>query len=479
LSRRLRFLAPVVGALVAFILNAALWLRSEPEPVVHDEFSYLLAADTFAHGRLTNPTHPMWRHFETVHVLQRPSYQSKYPPGQGLVLAAGIVATGMPIAGVWVSFALACAALTWMLQAFLPPRWALFGGLLAAVHPVMGAWWGQTYWGGALPMAGGALVYGAVPRLIRRARASTSAWLGIGLAVLASTRPVEGALAAAPAIAFLAWRRLRAGRGLPRATWVPAALIVTAAVAWLGYYNWRVTGDALLSPWQLWADTYQRPGAEMHPDLRRYHGSLDLGVLAEAHRLSSFYAPFPLAFGLAGLWWTWRSRWTRALLAASLAVVAVSVAVSRAWPHYTAPVAAALMAVFVQGFRGLWRAGRRPALRVCVVLWPLLPFAAAARNDADDLWMHGRLGRAEMIRFFEGTGDDHLVFVRYAADHDATVEWVYNAADIDAAHVVWAREVSPGDDAELARHFAGRRAWVLLADEDPPRLMPRGPRRTW
>src|ERR1700688_3500919 len=97
-----------------------------PAPLVSDEFSHLLLADTLVHGRLANPTPAFWQHFESLHIIQQPHYVSNYFPGQALFLAAGQVVLHSPWAGVLVGCACFLLALYWALRGWMPARWALF-----------------------------------------------------------------------------------------------------------------------------------------------------------------------------------------------------------------------------------------------------------------------------------------------------------------------------------------------------------------
>ena len=212
-------------------------------PSVHDEFSELLLSDTLASGRLTNPTHPLWQHFETIHVIQRPTYNSMYQPAFGAFLALGQKAAGNPWLGVWLTAGLMCAGVCWMLQGWLPPVWALTGGLLAVFTIGVPGYWMNSYIGGSVPALGGALAMGAVGRLTRSPSARKPVpWhalaLGVGFALLLGSRPFEGGilgLVTAGVLLHWWWKRGQGWGGLfgPRLLG-PFALVMVPAVLFTG-----------------------------------------------------------------------------------------------------------------------------------------------------------------------------------------------------------------------------------------------------
>src|SRR5271166_2418836 len=191
---RRKTLSVVLVGVAAFILRLAILpFCPIPLPFVQDDFSFLLSGNTFALGRIANPTPAMWTHFETVQETMQPTYVSMYFPAQGLILAAGKVLLGHPWFGILCVTALMCAALCWMLQAWLPPVWALLGGVLVVLRIGLFSYWINTYsGGGCIAALGGALILGALPRLTRTARPRYGVLLATGIAILVLCRPYEG-----------------------------------------------------------------------------------------------------------------------------------------------------------------------------------------------------------------------------------------------------------------------------------------------
>ncbi len=255
-------LSVLVVALAALAARAALLpILPIPHPGVHDDYGYLLLADTFAHGRLTNPTNPMWVHFESFYILWKPTYTTMFYPAQGLIMALGQVLWGNPFWGVWLSGGLMCGAICWMLQGWLPAEWALLGGFLAVMRLGTFNYWVNSYWGGAVAAIGGALVLGALPRLMREERPRDALLLGAGFAVIANSRPYEGLFFGIPvAVVLLGWFFKKKGRQFSRAlkrVAAPLLLVLAMAVGAMGYYFWRTTGNPLEPPYLVYVHDYE------------------------------------------------------------------------------------------------------------------------------------------------------------------------------------------------------------------------------
>jgi hypothetical protein len=492
----------VMGIVAAVILIrlALLPAMPIPQPGVHDEFSFLLAGDTFAHRRLSNPPHPMWVYFETFHVLMQPTYASIYPPAQGAFLAIGQL-LGNPWFGVLLSAGVMCGAILWALQGWMPPAWALLGGILAALRIGITSDWVNSYWGGAPAAIGGSLVIGAFPRIVRHPGVRNALLMGLGMAILANSRPLEGFIFCVPVVVALTIGFFLQCDGelrpALRKTLFPLLTICLALLGFIAYYNWRVTRNPLLFPYVLDSQVYTNypvflgqkfkpPLQYLNPQFEEFYNAvsphvtprtLSWSLLAKSHKIWSFFLGTTLCIPLITVPKLIRDRRTRLPIILFAVSFLSAVAVAWSFPHYFAPLTATIYILVVQMLRHLrrWRFRSKPVgpylTRLIVVLAlarPVVMIAYAAEYREID-W---RNFRTQIASTLKGTPGDHLVLVCYTPDHNVDHEWVYNAADIDSARVVWARVIPQRDLTPLLEYFKNRSVWVVYADSLPPDLHP-------
>ncbi len=520
LARKQGLAVIVVGLTAVLLRLAILPLVPIPHPFSPDDFSFLLSGDTFASGRLTNPTPAMWEHFESIHITMKPTYMSMYFPANGLVLAAGKVLFGHPWFGLLCMVGLMCAAICWMLQAWLPPTWALLGGILAIVQLGLFSYWIDSFSGAAsIAALGGALVLGALPRFMKTVRLRYSVLMAVGIILLATSRPYEGMLLCLP-VAFVLGRWIFFGSNRPtmrvlfRCAAIPLILLV-AAGCWMGYYDYRAFGNPLtlpykvdrttyaVSPYYVWQSLRHEP-VYRHKVMRDFYCRYEVYDVGPIQKLSGFL-PQTLIKGVRAVYFfagiallpplimlrrVFADRRIRFLLVAVLVLTAGMIIEIFLFPHYVAPFTAAFFAIGLQSMRHLrvWKPGGQPVgtalvrltVTLCFVMGGFRLYAAplhlkAQKSDTIKIWYGtGQFGtaRAHVESELERLPGKQLVIVRYSPSHDLMDEWVYNAPNIDDSKVTWAREMDETKNLELIHYYKDRKVWLVQPDLQPTEFSP-------
>lgn len=490
-----------ISALAFCVSMAMSWSRL-PAPNCHDEFSHLLVADTLLHGRLANPAPEVWQPFQSFHVLVNPSYASKFPLGPGSLFALGWMVLGTTAAGIWVGAALCAGAVTWAAAGCMPRRWAVLAGLLLTLNPNVHHQWSLNYMNGWLTAAAAALVAGAVLRLRKQARWLDSLLLGIGVSGLALTRPFEGVVFCLSSAGLLLywWRGEPWFAQVNRAARIGACAAVPLAATFLlmAVHNRATTGNMLQMPYQLHEQQYgvaplsifqsqKSPlmnewSADVPPTVLAFHYGWSLDSYYKRNHLSGWCGAIAERFHVvAKLWGIAFCMLTACMVFSRVGshrpvslVIGVALLVSSFVPwffsHYFAP--SLVWMVILTALALHWMINRlvsdRPAVKSAVLTLIIVQIACMAAEVAkanlrERTWADER---QEFVDRLTKQGGQHLVLVRYRAEHDVHHEWVYNDADLEHSPVVWARSWRPDLDSQLLEHYPNRTVWVLEFDEE-------------
>lgn len=503
-SRR-RYLCWTLLALGMIVGRVALLpLLPPPEPSIGDEFSNLLAGDTFVHGRAANPTPAHAEFFESPLILLQPAYASIYPPGQGLMLAVGQKLFGNPFWGVVLTGALMVFLFCWMSDAWLPPQWVLITGGLSAILFFVRHYWFDSYWGGSLAACGGALVVGGFGRVLRGRPRQAGVTLALGAVLLFFTRPYEGFLLCLGVLIALTirwWGMPRqTRRDLLRFVVLPGTAVLLAAAALAGWYNLRVTGHVSELPYLFYVNQFDRSPKlwilpplppvqystanlqavhdwEVGPYERLRHLPVYRALLQEflLTLLAAVWMQF-LAFGflLLGVPWIARLKQWRWLLIVTGTGLAGLLLETLVLPHYTAPFTSVLLLLIVASARTLW-------YRLAAVRWGGLVFAAAAAViliftlfDYERVLITPRsTERSRFIQQLKSEGGRHLVLVDYApgwSPISPDALWVYNGADLRSSPVVFAHLRPDLENRALLQEYSDRKTWLVRLGPLPEQI---------
>jgi hypothetical protein len=298
----------------------------------------------------------------------------------------------------------------------------------------------------------------------------------------------------------LAWDFFKKRGTGPRAA-VAVAIAVFAVAGWAMTREFKaVTGHAFTLPYQVNQKTYGWPMTlawlpakkidYSHPEFDLYrqwelkeHEYLVQPSKAPAGVLIKYAYWWRFFFGV-GLSATFlfagrilRLRKLRTVWIAAAVVALMVLTEQTGYPHYLAAAAPAMMLFAVMGLRYLAQSRSIfgiAMVRLVVPIWLVVLSVQAAEFSkpaarpnypswcCTDARSHDREPLLEKIAAAPG---NHLVIVTYNLASYDTFDWVYNEPDIDAAKVIFARDMGADKNRELLAYYPERRVWRIVIGE--------------
>ena len=476
-----------------------------PQPIVPDEPSLMLQAQTYFSGRLANHVN-LLPDFESVYVLLSPTYSSQYPVLRSFPLVVGYCLGIGAWGGVLLSVVALTVAVYWMVREWINARYAFIAALIVIIRYGLFSFWVNSYFGGAFTALGGVLLLGGFKAVKSRPTLLNGAAVGLGVVVLMTTRPYEGMVYALPFGVALVIHFVRS-KSPERRALVPvglsAAFLVGAGFGLTLAHDQAVTGDWKVSPYLLYRQTVGQVPAflvESH-DPRgegqaRYAATQKavnydvafydrretwLGIFfAETSRFRHywlFYVGFALLIPFVVGIYALNGEPTFLLAAASLGV-GLSLG-SFDFAHYAAPGFGLVILATMAGFRTLrqWRPwgysyglSLTRVLPLALVVGSVVPLSSAlsgwpvfyltSHDTPPCCWLRPRSLHttvADAVDHYEGK---NLLIVDTGPNSPVGKDLVFNDADIDDEKTIWIN-----DDPEFNRlaidRYPHRRIWRL------------------
>jgi hypothetical protein len=216
-------------------------------PTLHDEWSYLFGAETFAHGHLSNPTPQCPEFFDAFHILTTPRWVTRYPPGHPAALAIGTV-VGWPPAIVIAQVALTVWFIYLIARELAGETAARLAGTLAFMAPgldyLAGSYLSQSTFLCSMTGCYAATLFG-----VRRQSCVLLALAGLagGWAIL--TRPYSAMALGVPLAGWFIFASASAKTSTRLALAVAGSVPIVVALGLFALYNRTVTGSPLRTAW--------------------------------------------------------------------------------------------------------------------------------------------------------------------------------------------------------------------------------------